>query len=72
MPIQCLLPVVRCDQILFVVRMTKKWIDVYSERVRGLFLDKENQEFMKVKTFCETHCDQYWLFLTPVNQVFTL
>ena len=39
-------------------RMTKKWIDVYSERVRGLFLDKENQEFMKVKT-CETHGDQY-------------
>ena len=29
-------------------RMTRKWIEVYSERVRGLFLDKENQEFMKV------------------------
>ena len=50
MTIVCLVPFVRCDQILFVVRMTKKWIDVYSERVRGLFLDKENQEFMKVRT----------------------
>ena len=29
-------------------RMTRKWIEVYSERVRGLFLDKENQEFLKV------------------------
>ena len=29
-------------------RMTRKWIDIYSERVRGLFLDTENQQFMKV------------------------
>ena len=28
--------------------MTRKWIEVYSDRVRGLFLDKENQELMKV------------------------
>ncbi len=28
-------------------RLTQMWIDTYSERVRGLFLDKENQEFIK-------------------------
>jgi len=31
-----------------VQRLVKAWIEVYSERVRGFFLDRENQEFMKV------------------------
>lgn len=30
-------------------RLTKVWIDTYAERVSGLFLDKENQDFIKVR-----------------------
>ena len=30
-------------------RLSQTWLDVYSERVRGLFMDKENQEFLKVR-----------------------
>lgn len=29
-------------------RLTEKWIVTYSDRVRGLFLDAENQQLIKV------------------------
>jgi hypothetical protein len=32
-------------------RITRMWIDTYSDRVRGLFLDKENQEFIKASKY---------------------
>ncbi len=31
-----------------VQRLANLWTDVYSDRVRGLFLDRENQEFIRV------------------------
>lgn len=30
-------------------RLTKVWIDTYAERVSGLFLDRENQDFIKAR-----------------------
>ncbi len=33
-------------------RLARAWINTYADRVRGLFLDEENQQFIKV---CTSH-----------------
>ncbi len=35
-------------------RLARLWIDTYSDRVRGLFLDRENQQFIRVRRRGET------------------